>query len=503
MADDWLIVSPSGSISSVKSLNLYGSDLSLNECEIIKQGSLTKKAEYKKTWRSRYFILFKNGLLLGFEKKPTSKNLKNCNNRFNVTRCETIKCERSEFLIRMYDDKKRLVSRRLRADSDELRDEWIDSFESVKQNYERKDIDPSDLSNFVDIESLRQVPLSSATKDDFKYIKQLGKGTFGSVWLVKHRMEYYAMKVIPKKVLKNSKEKEHLRQERRIIEKNNFPFLIKLEYAFQTVDKLFMVMEYAAGGELYFHLSQERTFSEEKTRFYISEIVVAIEHLHSNDIIYRDLKLENILLDAEGHIKLVDFGLSKRLMSADEKTQTFCGTPGYIAPEVIDNEYYFFGYGKEIDWWSLGIIFFEMICGRSPFGNDDQNPQKIFNRILYSKVDMRPAPRRTSNHTKDLIMALLEKEPEERIGSEELGGVDTIKNHPFFDQTDWNRIIKRQCRPPFIPNLDSDEDVSYFDQAFQADSHVTESSSQSCRNFSHVTSFSYDVQSKFNNSECG
>merc|ERR1711970_1115514 len=145
------------------------------------------------------------------------------------------------------------------------RDEWIQSFESVKQNLERRSIDSSDLSNFVDIESLREAPLSSATKDDFKYIKQLGKGTFGSVWLVKHR----------------------------------------LEYAFQTVDKLFMVMEYAAGGELYFHLSQERTFSEEKTRFYVAEIVVAIEHLHSNDIIYRDLKLENILLDAEGHIKLV------------------------------------------------------------------------------------------------------------------------------------------------------------------------------------------------------
>lgn len=373
----------------------------------------------------------------------------------------------------------------------------------MKQNLERRSIDSSDLSNFVDIESLREAPLSSTTKDDFKYIKQLGKGTFGSVWLVKYRMEYYAMKIIPKKVLKNSKEKEHVRQERRIIEKVNFPFLISLEYAFQSVDKLFMVMEYAAGGELYFHLSQERTFSEEKTRFYVAEIVVAIEHLHSNDIIYRDLKLENILLDAEGHIKLVDFGLSKRLMS-DEKTQTFCGTPGYIAPEVIDNEYYFFGYGKEIDWWSLGVVFFEMICGRSPFGTDDQNPQKLFNRILYSKVDMRPAPRRTSNQTKDLIMALLEKEPEERIGSEQMGGVESLKNHPFFLETDWNKVIKRQARPPFIPRLDSDEDVSYFDQEFPSDSHLNSSKVQSSSSykFSHVRSFSYDV-SKFKNSECG
>ena len=165
------------------------------------------------------------------------------------------------------------------------------------------------------------------------------------------------------------------------------------------------------GGELYFHLQQECKFSEPKIKFYSAEIIVAVEHLHSLNIIYRDLKLENIMLDFDGHIKLVDFGLSKQLSNNENaKTKTFVGTPEYVAPEIIDDEFYLSGYGKEVDWWALGVVMYEMVCGILPFGsNATQETNRLFMKILSQEIDFRAAPRGTSRDIKRLISGLLKK----------------------------------------------------------------------------------------------
>jgi len=503
--DEWCLVSRSGSTRSITSLGLTSSNQSLNTSDILKEGFLTKQAENWRTWRTRYFILFKDGKLLGYDSgKPT--NLGKCNNRFSVTQCHVIKRDAPKhfvFVVRLMDDRKRILERNFCAQSYEEREEWCNAFESVKLEHQRRTsfrkLDPADLANFVDMDMIKKQNYNSVKKEDFRPIKKLGKGTFGNVFLVEYDKKYFAMKVIPKSLITNSKEKEHLRQERRILENSNFPFLISLEYAFQSSTQLYMVMEYAAGGELYFHLRQERMFSEKKAKFYIEEIVIAIEHLHSIDIIYRDLKLENVLLDVKGHIKLVDFGLSKRLLG-NEKTSTLCGTPEYLAPEVIDHEYYFFGYGKEVDYWSLGVVFYEMICGRPPFGTGDgaNEARKLYQRILHNDVDFRYAPRGTTPATKDIILSLLEKEPEERLGHE---GADQVKNHVFFEGTNWEAVSKQLNPPPFVPDLTSDVDVSNFDNLF-TDEPVLMSTSMSSRSlkFSHMDSFSYDNRTK---SECG
>jgi RAC serine/threonine-protein kinase len=418
----------------VRSLGLAGSSNSLNATEVLKEGLLTKEAEYMKTWRSRYFVLYKNGRFLGFEPKLLNRTSKASHankdsqqrNRFSVVKCQVIKKDMPKpfvFVVRLLDDKNRIIERSFCAASDREREEWCEAFQLVKSIHERKDLDDNDLANYVNINLIMHK--TTKKKEDFKRIKQLGKGAFGNVFLVESEQKFYAMKVIPKSRLIDSKEKEHLRQERAILEKSNFPFLISLEYAFQTPNHLYMVMEYAAGGELYFHLKNEGRFAEEKARFYVEEIVVAIGHLHSINIIYRDLKLENILLDKQGHIKLVDFGLSKSLLE-HEKTSTLCGTPEYLAPEVIDNEYYLSGYGKEVDWWSLGVIFYEMICARPPFGSvtEEDGTARLYHRILYCEPDFLFAPRRTTHMVKDLIKSLLIKQPNERMGHQ---GVEEIQ----------------------------------------------------------------------------
>jgi len=212
-------------------------------------------------------------------------------------------------------------------------------------------------------------------KDDFELLKVIGKGSFGKVMQVKKKDDgqIYAMKVLRKEAIIARKQVDHTRAEKAILQKIEHPFIVKLNYAFQTEDKLYMVLDFVNGGELFFHLKKEGKFSEERVRLYSAEIALALHHLHSRDIVYRDLKPENILIDADAHICITDFGLSKEIIS-DEVTHTFCGTPEYLAPEVLKGQ----GHGCPVDWWSLGTLIYEMLTGLPPFYSQNIN-------IMYQK----------------------------------------------------------------------------------------------------------------------
>ncbi|OWA50571.1 RAC serine/threonine-protein kinase [Hypsibius exemplaris] len=227
-----------------------------------------------------------------------------------------------------------------------------------------------------------------------------------------------------------------------------------------TNDRLCFVMEYVNGGELFFHLSRERIFSEDKARFYSAEILSAIGYLHEQGVVYRDLKLENLLLDKDGHIKIADFGLCKEYITYGARTKTFCGTPEYLAPEVLDEN----DYGRAVDWWGLGVVMYEMMCGRLPFFNTDHDV--LFEMILMAEVKF---PRTLSEHAKSLLSALLVKDPARRLGGGRGDSAD-IQAHPFFASINWDDLIARKYEPPFKPQVSDATDTRYFEQEFTGES---------------------------------
>ncbi|KAI3638835.1 hypothetical protein MIR68_003333 [Amoeboaphelidium protococcarum] len=302
------------------------------------------------------------------------------------------------------------------------------------------------------------------TPDDFELLKVLGKGSFGKVLQVRKRdtNRIYAMKVLYKKDIIERQEVEHTMSERHILKLTNHPFLVGLKFAFQTQDKLYLVLDFMNGGELFYHLQQSGRFDEERAQFYGAEILLSLDHLHKQNVIYRDLKPENILLDYNGHVALTDFGLCKENMTTDSLTKTFCGTAEYLAPEILLGQ----GYGRAVDWWSLGILLYEMMHGVPPFYAD--NHHAMYRKILYSDLVF---PDNFSPLAKSLITALLDRDPKTRLGSGPTDG-EEIKKHPFFKNINWDNLYKKQMAPPFKPQVDSEHDVSNFDPAF-TDQDVT------------------------------
>jgi len=294
------------------------------------------------------------------------------------------------------------------------------------------------------------------TLDDFTLLKVIGKGSYGKVVLVQHNAnkELFAMKMLKKESIVKRNQVEHTKTERTVLEAVSHPFIVTLRYAFQTPKRLFFVLEFCPGGELFFHLNRAGRFTEGRCRFYASEIVLAIEYLHKMDIIYRDLKPENILLDADGHVKLTDFGLSKEGVADNCSAQSFCGTPDYIAPEIVDKR----GHGKAVDWYSTGALVFEMLTGRPPFFSRDR--KKLFDRIRAGRVTY---PAYMSPNAKDLVSRLLAREPGERLGSAKDG---EVKQHPWFSGVDWRAALRKDSPVPFKPNLPSSGTVKYVDKEF-------------------------------------
>lgn len=290
----------------------------------------------------------------------------------------------------------------------------------------------------------------------------IGKGTFGQVFQVRKKdtQRIYAMKVLSKKVIVQKKEVAHTLGERNILVRTamaDSPFIVGLKFSFQTPSDLYLVTDYMSGGELFWHLQKEGRFQEHRAKFYIAELILALQHLHEHDIVYRDLKPENILLDANGHIALCDFGLSKANLAENATTNTFCGTTEYLAPEVLLDEQ---GYTKMVDFWSLGVLVFEMCCGWSPFYAEDT--QQMYKNIAFGKVRF---PRDAlSTEGRNFVKGLLNRNPRHRLGAN--GDAQELKDHPFFADVDWDALAKKNVVPPFKPVLKSELDVSNFDPEF-------------------------------------
>ena len=246
--------------------------------------------------------------------------------------------------------------------------------------------------------------------EDFIIMKVIGRGSFGKVYMVnkKSNNKVYAMKCLHKDLIIRTKQVDNTKAERDIMKKISHPFIVKLHYAFQTPEKLYFVTDFLNGGELFYHLCNEVRFSEDRARFYAAEILLALDHLHENGIIYRDLKPENVILDSEGHIRLTDFGLSKLgIQSKNAQTNTFCGTPEYLAPEIIKGT----GHSCAVDFWSFGILLYEMISGINPFKNNKSRVEKL-KQITEEDVEILPG---FSDAAKDLLKGLLQRSPKHRL----------------------------------------------------------------------------------------
>jgi len=249
------------------------------------------------------------------------------------------------------------------------------------------------------------------------------------------------MKVLTKSHVKQRRQVEHTRTERRVMGQVRHPFVVALHFAFQTKDKLYFVLDYCPGGELFFHLTRMKRLPEHMARFYCAEMTLALEHLHAHSVIYRDLKPENILLDELGHVKLADFGLAKENVAAQESgASSLCGTPEYLSPEILERK----GHGSAVDWWALGMVTYEMLTGLPPWYTTDR--KELFQRLRGAPLTF---PFYVSRQTAHLITGMLARNPVERYAAAE------IKAHPFFAGLDWDALYRREITPPFNPCRDS------------------------------------------------
>ncbi|KAI3361019.1 hypothetical protein L3Q82_013224 [Scortum barcoo] len=299
---------------------------------------------------------------------------------------------------------------------------------------------------------------SQMKPSDFDYLKVIGKGSFGKVLLARHRKQggYYAVKVLQKKIIVKRKEQRHVMAERSVLLKGlQHPFLVGLHFSFQTPNTLYFVLDYVNGGELFYHLQREGSFPEPRAAFYTAEMAMALGYLHSLDIVYRDLKPENILLDSEGHVMLTDFGLCKEGVAIGGIMHTFCGTPEYLAPEVLQGH----PYSPAVDWWGLGTVLFEMLYGLPPFYS--RTKAEMFENILHAPLQFRSG---ASQPARSLLEGLLERCVSKRLG--ESRDLEELQEHPFFVSINWDDLLARKVTPPFIPKVTGPCDVSYIDPEF-------------------------------------
>jgi len=291
--------------------------------------------------------------------------------------------------------------------------------------------------------------------DDFDLIKLVGKGSFGKVMQVRYKEtgQIFAMKVLNKAHIVEHNEVEHTKSELHILQSLHHPFLMNLHFSFQTEDNLYFILDFVNGGELFFHLQQEKRFSIERTRFYAAEILLALEHLHDAGIVYRDLKPENLLLQRDGHICMTDFGLCKEgLNKPTDTTDTFCGTPEYLAPEILLGT----GYGKAVDWWSYGCLVYEMIVGLPPFYSQDV--QEMYQKIISDPLTFPPY---VPPDAQEMLVRLLDRNPETRLADPR-----EIKKVAFFSTVNWDDVYNKRVVPEYIPPVSDSHDTTQIDSCF-------------------------------------
>ncbi|KAF2867396.1 kinase-like domain-containing protein [Massariosphaeria phaeospora] len=298
-------------------------------------------------------------------------------------------------------------------------------------------------------------------QEDFELIKTLGTGTFARVWLVRlanaregDQHKVFALKILRKVDVIRLKQVEHVRNERNVLGSvAGHPFITTMVASFQDHDSLYMLLDYCPGGEVFSYLRRARRFNEATSQFYAAEIVLILEFLHEKmGVAYRDLKPENILIDAEGHLKLVDFGFAKKV--ENRETYTLCGTPEYLAPEVIRNT----GHGTAVDWWAFGILVYEFLVGQPPFW--DQNPMKIYEQIVEGRVRF---PSAMSSDARNLISGLCTVDTSKRLGNIK-GGASAVKSHAWFQHIDWDALYHRRINGPIVPHLRGPADTRNFDE---------------------------------------
>ncbi|KAK4499486.1 hypothetical protein PRZ48_010001 [Zasmidium cellare] len=297
--------------------------------------------------------------------------------------------------------------------------------------------------------------------EDFELLKVVGKGSFGKVMQVmkKDTSRIYALKTIRKQHIISRSEVAHTLAERSVLAQINNPFIVPLKFSFQSPDKLYLVLAFVNGGELFHHLQKEQRFDINRSRFYAAELLCALECLHGFGVIYRDLKPENILVDYVGHIALCDFGLCKLDMKDEDKTNTFCGTPEYLAPELLHGQ----GYTKAVDWWTLGVLLYEMLTGLPPFY--DENTNEMYRKILSEPLHF-PGPEIVPPAARDLLSKLLDRDATRRLGT---NGAAEIKAHPFFHSIDWRKLLDRKYEPSFKPSVIDERDTANFDKEFTSE----------------------------------
>uniref|UniRef100_A0A7E4VZ52 Non-specific serine/threonine protein kinase n=1 Tax=Panagrellus redivivus TaxID=6233 RepID=A0A7E4VZ52_PANRE len=428
---------------------------------IIHEGWLQKCGS--KNLKYRYFILFSDGGLLGFKKPRARGDYSSPVKTYTVTTVLELNDPAStKFTIKGVKSSK-VIERTFSANNVFDREKWYEALQKVAardkdpvMHAEKSEVSISSTAMEPGIHGLKP----NVTFKDFDFVRFLGSGANGQVLLGKERKsgKFYAVKMLKKKSVVKM---DQIVNESRVLFVCKHQFVTSMAYAFKTAGHVCFVMDFGIGGDLRHHLADTREtdgkyFDINRTRFYAAEIACGLGHLHYHGMVYRDLKLENVLLDRSGHVKLVDFGLCAENFDDQNRLRSFCGTPEYMAPEVLDVKCE--GYGRAVDWWALGIVVYEMIYGLSPFFETDQF--EIYRLIREEPVTF-PTP--SDPVTQAFIRHLLQKNQKERLGSGP-GDIRDVQDHAFFKDMDWAKLHRFEVKPPFAPDLKDETDTKYFDK---------------------------------------